>query len=95
LQAALNFGEPQMLISVPGTAIAIGSWLALIPATGFAVVIVCRANIEDKFLKKNLFGYAAYASQVPVGLFLTRGWLDTNLSPGERRPTDASGRSGM
>jgi protein-S-isoprenylcysteine O-methyltransferase Ste14 len=62
-------GYLAMLISVPTTAVAIGSWLALIPATGFGVVIVRRANMEDDFLKKNLPGYTAYADQVPVGLF--------------------------
>ena len=84
-------GYLAMLISLPATAIAIGSWLALIPAMGFAVVIVRRANMEDKFLKKNLFGYAAYASQVPVGLFL----VGYESKSGRRRPPDARGRSGM
>ena len=42
-----------MVISVPSSALAIGSWLALIPACGFVFVILRRASLEDKFLRAN------------------------------------------
>jgi len=53
-----------MLISVPASALAIGSLLALIPGLAFSGVITKRAAIEDRFLKLNLVGYAAYALRV-------------------------------
>jgi len=56
-----------MLISVPSSALAIGSWLALIPACGFVSVILRRACLEDQFLRANLPGYVDYANHVPRG----------------------------
>jgi protein-S-isoprenylcysteine O-methyltransferase Ste14 len=60
-----------MLIALPASAIALGSWLALIPTSAFVAVIVRRARIEDEFLMQNLFGYNSYASRVRVGIFPT------------------------
>jgi protein-S-isoprenylcysteine O-methyltransferase Ste14 len=57
-----------MLISIPASALAIGSFVALIPAIGFAWVIHQRTQIEDQFLKANLPGYAEYTERVPAGL---------------------------
>ena len=58
-------GYLAMLMSVPASALAIGSWLALPPAAAFAVVILRRTQLEDEFLKKYLPGYSYYASRVP------------------------------
>jgi protein-S-isoprenylcysteine O-methyltransferase Ste14 len=57
-----------MLISIPASALAIGSFVALIPAIGFAWVIHRRTQIEDQFLKANLPGYPEYTERVPAGL---------------------------
>jgi protein-S-isoprenylcysteine O-methyltransferase Ste14 len=57
-------GYLAMLVSVPASALAIGSWLALIPGLTFSGVIARRATIEDEFLKLNLVGYASYALKV-------------------------------
>lgn len=65
-------GYLAMSISIPASAVAIGSWFALIPATGFLLVIQHRAGIEDRFLRLHLPGYAEYALRVPSGLPLTR-----------------------
>ena len=54
-------GYLAMLIAVPASALAIGSWLALIPGLTFSGVITRRTAIEDDFLKLNLEGYASYA----------------------------------
>jgi len=54
-------GYLAMLIALPASALAIGSWLALIPGLTFSGVIARRAAIEDSFLKLNLEGYANYA----------------------------------
>lgn len=56
-----------MCISVPASAVAIGSWLALIPAFAFLLIIRQRSNLEDHFLRMNLAGYAEYAKRVPSG----------------------------
>jgi glutaminyl-peptide cyclotransferase len=58
-----------MLIAIPASALAVSSWLALIPAAGFGLVIVQRARLEDEFLKRNLAGYIDYMERVPAGLF--------------------------
>ena len=62
-------GYLAMLISVPASAIAIGSWLALLPACVFAAIIMRRAKIEDSFLVDNLSDYPTYANQVRRRLF--------------------------
>lgn len=59
-------GYLAMSISVPASALAIGSWLALVPAVAFVLLIQRRAQIEDEFLRKNLSGYADYARRVPM-----------------------------
>ncbi len=60
-------GYLAMSISVPASALAIGSWIALFPACGFVLVIRRRAFLEDKFLRTNLAGYIDYANRVPRG----------------------------
>ena len=62
-------GYLAMLIAVPASALAIGSWLALIPAAGFGLVIVRHARKEDEFLKQNLSGFIDYMERVRGGLF--------------------------
>jgi protein-S-isoprenylcysteine O-methyltransferase Ste14 len=62
-------GYLAMLIAIPASAIAIGSWLALIPATGFCAIVVRRARTEDEFLKRDLAGYIDYTQRVRGSLF--------------------------
>jgi protein-S-isoprenylcysteine O-methyltransferase Ste14 len=62
-------GYLAMLIAMPASAIAIGSWLALIPALAFSGVIVHRTVLEDQFLRAHLAGYAEYSDQVGHKLF--------------------------
>jgi protein-S-isoprenylcysteine O-methyltransferase Ste14 len=57
-------GYVAMSISVPASALAIGSWIALMPAAGFVLLIKHRAHLEDEFLRNNLSGYIAYARRV-------------------------------
>jgi protein-S-isoprenylcysteine O-methyltransferase Ste14 len=66
-------GYLAMSVSIPASAVAIGSWLALLPATVFVMVIRYRAEIEDQFLRVNLSGYAEYAKRVRSGLLLDAG----------------------
>ena len=62
-------GYLAMLISVPASALAIGSWLALVPAAAFCLVILKRVGAEEEFLQKNLAGYSDYMRQVRGRLF--------------------------
>lgn len=62
-------GYLAMLISVPASALAIGSWLALVPAAAFCLVILKRVRAEEEFLQKNLAGYGNYMRQVRGRLF--------------------------
>lgn len=57
-------GYLAMLIAVPASATAVGSWIALLPACGFAAIIVRRTKIEDSFLLRNLPDYGTYANRV-------------------------------
>jgi protein-S-isoprenylcysteine O-methyltransferase Ste14 len=62
-------GYLAMLLSVPAGALAIGSWLALVPAAAFCRVILKRVGTEEQFLQKNLVGYCEYMREVPGRLF--------------------------
>lgn len=56
-------------VAIPASALAIGSWIALIPAALFCALTVWRARREDVFLRQNLFGYEDYMRRVPGGVF--------------------------
>jgi len=62
-------GYLAMLLSVPGSALAIGSWLSLVPATIFCLVILNRVGAEEQFLQRNLAGYTEYMDSVRGQLF--------------------------
>ena len=53
-----------MLVAVPASALAVGSWLALIPTFAFSVVIVRRTALEDRYLRQALPGYVGYTETV-------------------------------
>jgi protein-S-isoprenylcysteine O-methyltransferase Ste14 len=46
------------------SALALGSWLSLLPALCFSVALVRRTRIEDAFLQRHLPGYTQYAERV-------------------------------
>ena len=58
-------GYLAMLLSLPSTAIALGSRLALIPAAMYAGLILFRVRREDRYLLSNLPGYAEYINGAP------------------------------
>src|SRR5581483_1291731 len=68
-------GYLAMLVAVPASALAIGSWLALLPAAAFCLVILKRVGAEDEFLQKNLAGYSEYMSRIRGRLFPRMGSL--------------------
>lgn len=57
------------IVAIPASALAIGSWIALIPAIAFCALTLWRARREDAFLKQNLCGYEEYMKRVPGGVF--------------------------
>jgi protein-S-isoprenylcysteine O-methyltransferase Ste14 len=62
-------GYLAMLMAMPASAVAIGSWLALIPAFAHSAVIIRRTAVEDCFLKAHLPGYNRYMFRVRHRLF--------------------------
>jgi protein-S-isoprenylcysteine O-methyltransferase Ste14 len=62
-------GYLAMFMAVPASAVAIGSWLALIPASAFSVVIIRRTALEDCFLAGHLPGYNRYIFTVRYRVF--------------------------
>jgi len=57
-------GYLAMLVAMPATAIALGSVVALLPASGYEFLILGRAAREDDLLHEHLGGYAEYAGTV-------------------------------
>lgn len=53
-----------MCAAFPASAVALGSWYALLPAAACALAVVRRAVLEDRYLLENLLGYCAYAEGV-------------------------------
>ncbi len=53
-----------MVLSVPASGLALGSWWGLAPAIAYALIILRRAAIEDDFLRRHLTGYDSYADAV-------------------------------
>jgi protein-S-isoprenylcysteine O-methyltransferase Ste14 len=61
-------GYLAMLLIVPSTAIALDSKLALLPAAIYEALILFRAGREDRYLLRNLPGYADYMQWAPYRL---------------------------
>jgi protein-S-isoprenylcysteine O-methyltransferase Ste14 len=53
-----------MIVAAPAAALALGSWLALVPAIAYSLLIARRAALEDRYLREHLDGYADYADRV-------------------------------
>lgn len=71
-------GYLAMLVAVPSSALAIGSWFALLPALVFSGVIILRTAREDGFLVKQLPGYSQYTSAVSTACFAESGRHKSN-----------------
>ena len=71
-------GYLAMLVAIPASALAIGSWLALAPAAAFCLTILRRVGKEEGFLLKNLAGYPEYRERVRGRLFPR---LDSRIRP--------------
>jgi len=57
-----------MIIGVPLSAMAIGSWLGCVVALAYSGLILSRVAFEDRYLQENLGGYTGYIMRVPYRL---------------------------
>lgn len=57
-------GYAGLLLYLLTSAVALGSWWAMLPQLVTAILIVRRVVIEDRFLHEQLEGYGAYARRV-------------------------------
>ncbi|MHC5007441.1 MAG: methyltransferase family protein [Planctomycetota bacterium] len=57
-----------IIVGVLCSGLALGSWLSLVPAVVFVLLILRRTVVEDRFLHEHLDGYADYAGRVPYRL---------------------------
>jgi protein-S-isoprenylcysteine O-methyltransferase Ste14 len=57
-------GYLAMASTMPSTALALGSLVALIPALLYSILILWRLRQEDRFLREKLVGYSDYAAAV-------------------------------
>jgi protein-S-isoprenylcysteine O-methyltransferase Ste14 len=57
-------GYAGMILSVPCSGLALGSWLATAFALVYAALMLRRVVFEDAFLRANLDGYADYRTRV-------------------------------
>lgn len=53
-----------MIVTALCSGPALGSWWSMLPAAGYVVVILGRTVREDRFLHRELAGYAEYAAKV-------------------------------
>jgi protein-S-isoprenylcysteine O-methyltransferase Ste14 len=56
------------IVLIVGTALSLGSWIALVPAVVIAFLLVGRTSLEDRLLTTGLQGYREYAKHVPERL---------------------------
>jgi protein-S-isoprenylcysteine O-methyltransferase Ste14 len=56
------------IVLILGTALTLGSWMALVPAVLNAVLLILRTSLEDRMLTTELPGYRKYAKHVPERL---------------------------
>jgi len=57
-------GYAGMIAGVPLMAIAVGSWWGFAAASLYALLILNRVAVEDRFLRANLPGYVEYTTRV-------------------------------
>lgn len=61
-------GYAGMIVAIPMSALALGSWLSVPFALAYSALILKRVVFEDAFLRVNLPGYSGYASRVRARL---------------------------
>lgn len=57
-------GYMAMIVWLPASGLAIGSWWSLAPALAYSLLVLRRVLIEDAYLQAHLERYAAYCQEV-------------------------------
>lgn len=57
-------GYASVVVMVPASGLALGSWLSLLPAAIAIVALVARTRFEERTLREGLPGYEAYARRI-------------------------------
>lgn len=57
-------GYAGMIVGIPASGLALGSWVGCAIALGYSALILRRVSFEDRFLQRNLAGYTDYAARV-------------------------------
>ena len=57
-------GYTGVFVAMPALALALNSWLSMLPMLFFVALILRRLVLEDRFLHEKLEGYPAYAQKV-------------------------------
>jgi protein-S-isoprenylcysteine O-methyltransferase Ste14 len=57
-------GYAAMILAIPGSGLALGSWLAFGIGLVYSALILRRVRFEDGFLRAHLEGYGEYAQRV-------------------------------
>lgn len=63
-------GYAAMIVAVPMSGLALGSWYGALVALVYSALILRRVRFEDVFLHQHLEGYRDYAQRVPYRLVL-------------------------
>ena len=57
-------GYAGMIVGMLASGLALGSWLGFAVAAGYAALIARRVSFEDRFLQRDLAGYADYTTRI-------------------------------
>lgn len=57
-------GYAGMIVGISASGLALGSWIGFALALGYAALIARRVSFEDRFLQRDLAGYANYTRRV-------------------------------
>ena len=61
-------GYAAMIVAVPASGFALGSWWAVVVGLGYSALVLRRVWFEDRYLRERLQGYADYSRRVPYRL---------------------------
>src|ERR1700730_7268273 len=74
------------IVAIPASALAIGSWMGLIPATLFCAITIWRARREDAFLQQRVHAFSSRENRSRSGRGLVAVAAVTCVEPSTCRP---------
>ena len=57
-----------MIVAIPASGLALGSWWAVGLGLVYSALVLRRVLFEDRYLRERLQGYADYSKRVPYRL---------------------------